>query len=102
MGNKIEPKLDKINHKYILNGIRPDLTIVLKSNFKSIFLRLKKRKTKNKYDKLKINFYNKVQNAFINRAKLNTSKYKIFNSSSNDNTLEKKILKLVLSKIKYD
>ena len=102
VGNKIEPKLDKINHKYILNGIRPDLTIVLKSNFKSIFLRLKKRKTKNKYDKLKINFYTKVQNAFIKRAKLNTSKYEIFNSSSNDNTLEKKILKLVLSKIKYD
>ena len=102
VGNNIDPNLDKINHKYILNGIKPDLTIVLKSSFKSIFLRLKKRKNKNKYDKLKINFYNKVQNAFLKKARLNKRKYVIFNSSSNDNMLEKKILKLILNKIKYD
>ena len=102
VGNNIDPNLDKINHKYILNGIKPDLTIVLKSSFKSIFLRLKKRKNKNKYDKLKINFYNKVQNAFLKKARLNRMKYVIFNSSNNDNMLEKKILKLILNKIKYD
>ena len=53
VGNNINEKLNYINHKYILDGVKPDLTIILKSNFDSISKRLKKRKNKNKYDELK-------------------------------------------------
>ena len=101
-GSNINNKLNNINHKYILNGIKPDLTIVLKSDFKSIFKRLKKRKNKNKYDKLKIAFYTKVQNAYIKKARKNKLKYVVFNSSQNTNDLQKKIIKLVFKRIKYD
>ncbi len=101
-GNKINSQMNKINHKYILKGIRPNLTIILKSNLKTTKKRIKQRKRNNKFDMLKGNFYNKVQKAFEEIASKNKKDYIVFNSSNNDNYLEKKILSLVLKKIKYE
>ena len=53
-------------------------------------------------NKLKKSFYLKAQNSFIKIAKKNKSNYELFDSSLNNSDLEKKILKLVLKKIKYD
>ena len=98
IGNKINDKLNTLNQNYILKNLKPDLTIVLKSNFKTIFSRIKKRKKNNKFDKLKINFYKKVQKAFLNKAK-NNKKYYIFDSSDNTPDLEKKIFRLIIEKL---
>jgi dTMP kinase len=75
------------------------LTIVLKSTFKSIFLRIKKRKKLNKFDKLKIHFYKKVQETYLRKAK-NNNNYFVFDSSNNTPDLEKNILKLVIKKLR--
>ena len=99
IGNKINKDFNTINQNYILGGLRPDLTIVLKSNFKKIFSRIKKRKIKNKFDKLNTSFYVKAQNAFINKVK-NNRNYYLFDSSEDNNDLEKKIFKLILNKLK--
>jgi len=98
IGNKIDKNINTINQKYILKGLKPNLTIILKANFKSIFFRIKKRKKINKFDKLKINFYKKAQNAYLylSRKKKN---YFVFDSSKNTPDLEKKIFNLVLKKI---
>ena len=101
VGNKISQEINLINKKYILKNIKPNLTIVLKSNFDTIFSRLKKRANKNKFDKLNRAFYIKAQNAFLNIANKNKRSYLIFDSSLNDSSLEKKICTLVLKKIKY-
>lgn len=101
VGNKISQEINLINKKYILKNIKPNLTIVLKSNFDTIFSRLKKRANKNKFDKLNRAFYKKAQNAFLNIANKNKKSYLIFDSSLNDSSLEKKICALVLKKIKY-
>jgi dTMP kinase len=69
IGSNIDSHINEINKRYILNNLKPHLTIVLKSNIKTIFKRIKKRKIKNKFDKLKKNFYIKAQNCFINLAK---------------------------------
>jgi len=98
VGNKINKNINEINQNYILKGLKPDLTIILKSNFETIFSRIKKRKTKNKFDKLKINFYKRAQNAYISRAK-NDKKYYIFDSSKNSPDLEKKIINLIIKKL---
>jgi dTMP kinase len=100
IGKNIDIKINKINKEYILNKIKPNLTIILKSNLKSVFLRLKKRKNKNKFDKLKYKFYTKVQNAFLKLVMKNPNSYVVFDSSKNDNLLEEKLLKLILKKIK--
>ena len=70
MGNKIDKKLNILNQNYILKNLKPNLTIVLKSDFNTIFSRIKKRKKNNKFDKLKINFYRKAQNAYLKKLKI--------------------------------
>jgi len=98
MGNKVDKNINSLNQKYILKDLKPNLTIVLKANFKSIFSRIKKRKKNNKFDKLKINFYNKAQNAYLYLSRKNKN-YFVFDSSKNTPDLEKKIFNLVLKKI---
>lgn len=100
IGNKISKKINLLNQKYICKDIKPNLTIVLKSDIKTIRKRLKKRKKFNKFDNLKASFYKKAEKAYIKIANKNKSKYIIFDSSKNTNFLEEKIFKLILSKLK--
>lgn len=79
-------------HKYILGNFKPDLTFVLTVNINKAFERIKKRKYKNRYDKLSKKFYDRAQKAFIKIAKSNKSRYKIFDNSNDTNEVEKKIL----------
>ena len=81
-------------HKFILGKIKPNLTFVLKVSTETSKKRLKKRKTKNRYDNFAQNFYSKAQNSFLKIAK-NKKNYYIIDSSKNDNELEKKILKII-------
>ena len=99
IGNKIDKHINLLNQNYILQGLKPDITIILKSNFKMIFTRIKKRKKSNKFDKLKIDFYKKVQNTYTKRA-LGKKNHYIFDSSKNNPNLEKKIFELVIKKLK--
>ena len=62
-------------------------------------IRIKNRRTKNRYDKFSKSFYIKAQNAFLKIAKKNKSKYKIFDNSNDDNKIHNKILKIVEKKI---
>ena len=92
-GKKIN--LDFVNniHKLILNGLKPNLTFVLKVSSKSSKKRLLKRKTKNRYDNFSKSFYSTVQKSFIKIAK-GKKNYFILESSKNDNSLEKKIFNI--------
>ena len=76
-------------HKYILGGIKPDLTFILKVNIAKAMQRLKKRKKKNRYDKFSKNFYEKVQKAFLKIAKTNKKKYMIIDNSHDTPETEK-------------
>jgi dTMP kinase len=98
IANKIDNKINMMNQNYILKNLKPNLTIVLKSNFKTIYSRINKRSKNNKFDKLKTNFYKKAQNAFLSLARKNKN-YIVFDSSENTPDLEKKILSFVLKKI---
>ena len=97
-GKKVSNQFIKNIHKFILNDIKPDLTIVLKVKKKSFLKRLKKRKTKNRYDNFPVKFYLKAQKAFLKIAR-NKSKYLIFESSENSSKLENIICQKVLKKI---
>ena len=98
IGNKIDKNLNKLNQDHILNGLTPNLTILLRSDFKTVIALIKKRKKTNKFDKLKINFYKKAQNAYLSIAK-NNKKYYIFDSSKDTTDLEKKIFNLIIKKL---
>ena len=89
-GKKVNIKFIKNIHKYILNGLKPNITFVLKVSSKSSRKRLSKRKGKNRYDNFSQSFYDKAQKSFIKIAK-NKKNYFILDSSENNSNLEKKI-----------
>ena len=86
-------------HKYILNGVKPNLTFVLTVSSKTSRKRLLKRRSKNRYDNFSQSFYDKVQKSFLKLAK-NKKNYFILNSSKNDTNLEKEIFKITSKYLK--
>ena len=99
-GKGVNKLLINFIHKFILKKIKPDITFVLKVKISKALKRLNKRKNKNRYDKFSKKFYQKAQKAFIKLAKKNKKRYFIFDNSTDDKELEKKILNIVLSKLK--
>ena len=91
-GKGVDKNLVNSVHKYILGGIKPDLTFILKVNISKALHRLKKRKKMNRYDKFSKNFYIKVQNAFIKIAKKNKRRYFVIDNSKDSVETEKIIL----------
>ena len=97
-GKKININFINNIHKFILNGVKPNITFVLKVSINSSQKRLNKRKSKNRYDNFAQSFYTKAQNSFLKIAK-NKKNYFILDSSTNDNSLEKKIFKIVRKRL---
>ena len=62
--NKFGISKAKILHKNILNNFLPNKTFLFELSSSQILLRLKKRKTKNKYDKLEKKFHNEVNKGY--------------------------------------
>ena len=92
LGNGVNKNLVDSVHKYILDGIKPDLTFILKVKITKALQRLKERKRKNRYDKFSKNFYTKVQNAFFKIAKKNTRRYFVVDNSKDSKETEQIIL----------
>ncbi len=93
-GKKVDIGFINNIHKKILGNIKPNLVFVLKVSAKSARLRLKKRKSKNRYDNFAQSFYTKAQKSFLKIAK-NKKNYFVLDSSFNDRVLEKKIFDIV-------
>ena len=94
-GMGVNLKLINFLNKYLLKDIKIGFTFLNTVNNKNLFLRLKKRKLLNRYDKFNLKFYNKVQKGFIKIAKSKKKSYMIINS----NLEIKKNKKLILNKI---
>jgi dTMP kinase len=93
-GKKVDINFINNIHKKILQDIKPNIVFVLKVSKNSSRKRLKKRKTKNRYDNFPQSFYNKAQKSFIKLAK-NKKNYYVLNSSLNDDSLEDKIFDII-------
>ncbi len=93
-GKKVDINFINNIHKKILQGIKPNIVFILKVSKKSSRLRLKKRKSKNRYDNFAQSFYTKAQRSFINLARKKKNYY-IIDSSFNDSSTEKKIFNIV-------
>ena len=82
-GLGVNLNLIKIINKLLLKNIAVDFTFLNKVSTKNMIKRLKKRKSLNRYDKFKKNFYVKVQNGFLKLARKNKKKYLIIDSNKN-------------------
>lgn len=97
-GKKVKKNFIDNIHKVILGNLKPNLTFILKVNYKISSSRLKKRKVKNRYDKFKKSFYLNAQKAFLKLAN-NKKNYYVLDASFNTTNLENKIFKIVSKKI---
>ena len=98
-GKKVNRNFIEHIHKFILQGIKPNITFILKVSSKASKLRLKRRKTKNRYDNFPQSFYTKAQKSFLKIAR-NKKNYFVLDSSLNNSNLENKILKIVCKHLK--
>ena len=93
-GKKVNINLINSVHKYILNGLKPNLTFILKVSSKTSRERLNMRRSTNRYDNFARSFYTKAQKSFLKISK-NKKNYYVLDSSNNDDSLEQKIFKIV-------
>ena len=100
-GKKVSMKFINNIHKQILGKIKPDLTFVLKVTKQSFLKRLKKRKSRNRYDNFPVKFYIKAQNAFLKIAKKKKN-HIVLESSENTPTLQKKIFQIIKKKLELN
>ena len=98
-GKKVNKYFIENIHKFILQGVKPNLTFILKVSPSSSKARLKKRRTINRYDNFSQSFYTKAQKSFLKIAK-NKKNYVILDSSFNDSNLENKIFKITKKYLK--
>ncbi len=98
-GKGVNKKFIQNIHKFILMNIKPDITFILKVKYDISKKRLKKRKTKNRYDKFSRSFYIQTQKAFLKIAK-NKRNYYVLDASNDTPDLEKKILSIIKNKLK--
>ena len=98
-GMGVDLNLIKSLNKFLLKNIKVDFTFLNLVNSKNLYIRLKKRKTLNRYDKFNMNFYNKVQRGFIKLSKIQKRKYQLINSNldikENEKLILDKIIKLI-------
>ena len=80
-GFGVDLKLIKFINKHLLKDIVVDFTFLNKVSKKNMVKRLKKRKSLNRYDKFRNNFYEKVQKGFLKLASKNKKKYLIIDSN---------------------
>ena len=97
-GKKVSLQFIKNIHKQILGSLKPDLVFVLKVKKQSFLQRLKKRRTRNRYDNFPTKFYLEAQKAFLNLSR-NKKKYIVLDSSDNTPELQHKVLNIVLKKM---
>tara|TARA_Y100000590_G_scaffold180212_1_gene205395 strand:- start:6205 stop:6822 length:618 start_codon:yes stop_codon:yes gene_type:complete len=90
--------INNIN-KILLKKIKPQIIFINLVNEKNLKKRLNLRKKKNRYDKFKFRFYNKVQNGFLKLSRKRKN-YVTINSNHNLSNNKKKVLNHILQLIK--
>lgn len=99
-GMNVDLNFIKYINNFLLQDIKVNFTFLNLVNKKNLFLRLKKRKSLNRYDKFDMKFYNKVQKGFLQLAKAKKKLYKVIDSNFDINDNEKLILNKVDKLIK--
>ena len=98
-GMGVNLKLINLLNKYLLKNVKINFTFLNIVNNKNLFLRLKKRKSLNRYDKFDPAFYSKVQKGFIKLANSKKNSYMIIDSNlkieKNQKSILDKIKKLI-------
>ena len=94
-GMGVNLNLIKNINNHILSNFKVSFTFLNLVNHKNMIKRLNLRKSTNRYDNFKKNFYNKVQKGFIKLSNKNKKKYQIIDSNLDIKLNEKLVLKKI-------
>ena len=98
-GMGVNLKIINLINKYLLKNIKVDFTFFNVVNKKNLILRLKQRKSLNRYDRFNFSFYDKVQKGFLKIANSKRTSCLIIDSNLdikvNQHFVIKKIQKLI-------
>ena len=98
-GMGISLKIINDINNFLLKDIKVNFTFLNIVDKKNLILRLKKRKSLNRYDQFNMSFYNKVQSGFLKLAKSKKKTYKIIDSNldikKNEDLIINEIKKLI-------
>ena len=98
-GLGVNLKIINLINNFLLKNIKVNFTFLNIVNKKNLFLRLKKRKSLNRYDQFNINFYTKVQKGYLKLIKNKNKSYQIVDSNldikKNENLIIDKINRLI-------
>ena len=94
-GFGVDIKLIKLINDFILKDFKVDYTFLNIVNKNNMIKRLKIRKSLNRYDKFKNNFYQRVQRGFLQISKKNKPKYQVINSNLDIEYNKKEIIKSI-------
>ncbi len=97
-GKKVSFNFINNIHKQILGKVKPDLTFILKVKKNSFIKRLRKRRSRNRYDNFPVAFYLKAQKAFLKISR-NKKNYIVLDSSENTPLLQHQIFEIIKKKI---
>ena len=98
-GMGVNLKVLKNVNKYLLKSFKVNFTFLNTVSVKNMKIRLKKRKTLNRYDTFKKQFYSKVQKGFLKISR-NKNNYMIINSNIPIEINKKEIIKKIDKLIK--
>ena len=94
-GFGIDIKMINLINNLILKDFKVDYTFLNIVSKNNMIKRLKIRKSLNRYDRFKDNFYQKIQRGFLQLANKNKKKYKIINSNLDIDYNKKEIIKSI-------
>ena len=98
-GMNVNLKLINMINKHLLKSFNVNFTFLNIVNEKNMLKRLRSRKSLNRYDKFKTEFYKKVQRGFLRLSMKNKKKYLIVNSNldinKNKSLIIEKIEKII-------
>ena len=97
-GMGIDKKIINIINRFLLKKINVKFTFLNIVSKKNLILRLKKKKSLNRYDNFKLNFYDNVQKGYLKIAKSNPKSYKLIDSNL-DQKKNEKLIKEVIDKL---
>ena len=94
-GMKLDLNIIKMLNKFIIGDFNPDLIFFSTVNSKNLQKRLQQRSKLNRYDKFKLNFYQKVQKGY---EKISKNKKKYFKINSNINSVDE-VKRIIIKKL---
>ncbi|PPR34566.1 MAG: Thymidylate kinase [Alphaproteobacteria bacterium MarineAlpha6_Bin3] len=100
-GNNLKLDVLEIIQDSIFNKFNADLTIILDMNVNKFLKRVKKRKSGiKKYEKMSVDFHNKVRKGFLKIAQKNKKRCVVINAEMNKIEIKEKIINIINKKFK--